>query len=49
MLITRGNAMMGTVYDDINKMATQLNVGDCLTFGSFVPVFVAYECYHRKV
>lgn len=38
MLITRGNAMMGTVYDNINKMAVQLNVGDCLMFGSFVPI-----------
>ena len=38
MLITSGNSMWGTVYDDINKMALQLNVGDCLTFGSFVPI-----------
>lgn len=37
MLITNGGAMMGTVYDDINKMAMELKVGDCLTFGSFIP------------
>lgn len=37
MLITNDNSMWGTVYDDINKMALQLKVGDCLTFGSFVP------------
>lgn len=38
MLITNGNAMMGTVYDDSN-VAIRLNIGDCLTFGSFVPSF----------
>lgn len=37
MLITNGDSMWGTVYDDINKMALQLKVGDCLTFGHFLP------------
>ena len=37
MLITNGDAMWGTVYDDIDKMALQLKIGDCLTFGAFVP------------
>lgn len=39
MLITNGNAMMGTVYDDTGDMAIRLNIGDYLTFGSFVPSF----------
>lgn len=39
MLITNGNAMMGTVYDDTGDMAIRLNIGDCLTFGSFIPSF----------
>lgn len=39
MLITNGNAMMGTVFDDISEMAMRLNIGDCLTFGSFIPSF----------
>ena len=39
MLITSANAMMGTVFDDTNEMAMRLNIGDCLTFGSFVPSF----------
>lgn len=38
MLITNNNSMMGTVYDDINKTALQLKIGDCLTFGSLIPV-----------
>ena len=37
MLITNRNSMMGTVYDHINDLAMRLNIGDCLTFGSFVP------------
>lgn len=37
MLITNHGSMWGTVYDDINEMALQLKVGDCLTFGSFLP------------
>lgn len=39
MLITNGNAMMGTVFDDTNEMAIRLNIGDCLAFGSFIPSF----------
>ena len=39
MLITNGNAMMGTVYDDISDMAIRLKIGDCLSFGSFIPSF----------
>lgn len=39
MLITNGNSMWGTVFDDPGKTAMQLNIGDCLTFGSFVPSF----------
>ena len=38
MLITNGSSMYGTVYEDIHKMAMQLKVGDCITFGSFVSV-----------
>lgn len=37
MLITNCDYMMGTVFDDVNKMALHLKIGDCLTFGSFVP------------
>lgn len=37
MLITNNNSMWGTVYDDINRAALQMKVGDCLSFGSFVP------------
>lgn len=37
MLITNGNSMWGTVYDSIDETAMRLNIGDCLTFGSFVP------------
>lgn len=37
MLITNSNAMWGTVYDGIDETAMRLNIGDCLTFGSFVP------------
>ena len=37
MLITNGNAMMGTVFDDAGEAAMRLNIGDSLTFGSFVP------------
>ena len=37
MLITNGNSILGTVNDDINRMAKRLNVNDCLAFGSFVP------------
>lgn len=39
MLITNGNAMKGTVFDDTNEMAMRLNIGDCLAFGSFIPSF----------
>lgn len=39
MLITDANAMMGTVFDDTGEMAMRLNIGDCLTFGSFIPSF----------
>lgn len=39
MLISNGNAMMGMVYDDTGDMAIRLNIGDCLTFGSFIPSF----------
>ena len=38
MLITNGSSMYGTVYEDIHKMAMQLKVGDCISFGSFVSV-----------
>ena len=38
MLITDDNAMRGTIYDDVNTMALRLKIGDCLTFGSFVPI-----------
>ena len=34
MLITNGDFMWGTVFDNINKMALQLKIGDCLTFGN---------------
>lgn len=37
MLITNGSAIMGTIFDDARKAAMQLKVGDCLSFGSFVP------------
>ena len=37
MLITNGNSMWGTVYDSIDETVLQLNIGDCLTFGFFVP------------
>lgn len=37
MLITNGDSMWGTVYGDINKMALQLKIGDCLAFGCFFP------------
>ena len=37
MLITNGNSMWGTVFDAPGKTAMRLNIGDCLTFGSFVP------------
>ena len=37
MLITNGDSMMGTVYDDIHKSAMKLQIGDCLSFGAFVP------------
>lgn len=37
MLITNGDSMMGTVYDNINKMALELKIGDCISFGSFIP------------
>lgn len=37
MLITNGDFMWGTVFDDINKKALQLKIGDCLTFGNFIP------------
>lgn len=37
MLITNGNSMWGTVFDTPGKKAMRLNIGDCLTFGSFVP------------
>ena len=42
MLITNGNSMWGTVYDDINQMALQIKIGECLTFGSFVPEDIGY-------
>lgn len=37
MLITNGGHMYGTIFDDPGEKAMQLNIGDCLTFGSFVP------------
>lgn len=37
MLITNGNSIWGTVFDPPGKKAMRLNIGDCLTFGSFVP------------
>lgn len=37
MLITNPDSMWGTVYDDTNKLALQLKIGDCLSFGSFIP------------
>lgn len=37
MLIANGDSMMGTVYDNINKMALELKIGDCISFGSFIP------------
>lgn len=37
MLITNGNSMLGTIFDNPCKIAKQLNIGDCLTFGSFIP------------
>lgn len=43
MLITNGNAMMGTVYDNAHDIAMQLSVGDCLAFGSFVPSFDSFD------
>lgn len=36
MLITNCDFMWGTVFDDINKMALQLKIGDCLAFGNFL-------------
>ncbi len=38
MLITNGNSMMGTVYDDVNKMAMRLRIGN-------IPNTVTYEIY----
>ncbi len=38
MLITNGSSMWGTIYGNIYKKMLQLNIGDCLTFGSFVPI-----------
>ncbi len=43
MLITDGNAMMGTVFDDTSEMAMWLNIGDCLTFGSFAPSVDSFD------
>ena len=37
MLITTGNLVMGTALDAIDQMALELKIGDCLTFGSFIP------------
>ena len=36
MLITNGDFMWGTVFDDINKKALLLKIGDCLAFGNFL-------------
>ena len=37
MLITSGDSIMGTVFDDIGQAALRLKLGDCISFGSFVP------------
>lgn len=43
MLITNGNAMMGTVFDDPGEMAMQLSIGNCLTFGSFMTLVDSFN------
>lgn len=37
MLLTNADYMYGTIYDRTDKMALNLKIGDCISFGSFVP------------